>query len=150
MCDAARARTWFLDDAGSYDWSFLVSRVALPTRTEVAQALERLPPRFPFGSGSAHTSNGVGVQTEPHDEQTDPDYFLIAFDPKAQELVECREFALDDAAEAALIDAEENYRGTDIQVVSFQAASIDDLKRTHPHYFEQGHADAAPFPLVGA
>jgi len=82
-------------------------------------------------------------------EQTDTHSFLIAFDPIAQEIVECHEFSADEEAEAALLDAERKHRGTDIQVVSFQAASIDDLKRTHPHYFEQGKTDATPFPLVG-
>lgn len=96
-----------------------------------------------FGSEPSHTSNGAG-------KPTDSQYFLIAFDPKAQALVESREFAVDQEAEAALIDAEQKYRGTGIQVVSFRAASIDDLKRTHPHYFEEGRADEAPFPLVEA
>lgn len=96
-----------------------------------------------FGSESDRTSNGAGEQTDSH-------YFLIAFDPKAQALVECREFAVDEEAEAALVGAEETYRGSGIQVVSFQASSIEDLKRTHPHYFEAANADDAPFPLIEA
>lgn len=62
-------------------------------------------------------------------------YFLVVFDPRAEVLVRVQEYS--DAVEAATArrSAEEQYQGTALQVVMFAAHSIDNVKRTHPHYF---------------
>lgn len=63
------------------------------------------------------------------------DYFLIVFDPKAEELLRLTEFTDADEAAAARRATEDEFQNTAIQVVMFAARSLDSVKKTHPHYF---------------
>jgi hypothetical protein len=96
-----------------------------------------------FARRSSHISNA--------DRQAnDLRHFLIVYDARAQKLIDCVDFDQLNTAERAYAEAEEDHRGTDVQVVLFSADSIETIKRTHPHYFGGRAAVGAPFQPVGA
>lgn len=76
-------------------------------------------------------------------------YFLLGYDPAAGDLMFCQEFAEQDEAVAAYADAEKHHRGDLVRVLLFSADSLDAVKRTHPHYFEEAQdGNTAPFPAA--
>jgi hypothetical protein len=91
------------------------------------------------------------LRTSNADRQADDlRHFLIVYDARAQKLIDCIDFDELDTAESAYGEAEEDHRGTDVQVVLFSADAIETIERTHPHYFGGRAAAGAPFEPVGA
>jgi hypothetical protein len=85
----------------------------------------------PFGNGSARTS-GAG-------ERDGLRYYLIVYDTGAQRLRhDPDEFVDAERAQSAFVEAEERLRGEgELQVVMFVARSLDSVRSTHPHYFDE-------------
>jgi hypothetical protein len=83
-----------------------------------------------FGNGSARTSEA--------DERDGLRYYLIVYDTGAQRLSgDPDEFDDAEAAQTAFVEAEERLRGEgELQVVMFVARSLDNVRSTHPHYFD--------------
>jgi hypothetical protein len=67
-------------------------------------------------------------------------YYLLVYDTATQRLADGPDEYLDgDDAQAAFVAAEERLRGEDeLQVVMFVARSLDNVRSTHPHYFDEG------------
>jgi hypothetical protein len=65
--------------------------------------------------------------------------FLIKYDRKSGKLVDLREFSdsqAEDASEARLAaEMREGPSNATIEIVTLQAASVDDLRLTHSRYF---------------
>jgi hypothetical protein len=71
----------------------------------------------------------------------DIQHFLVTYDP-ARRKATVREFGTDyDAAQDAYQEAEQQARGTDLDVVLLSADSLDTVKRTHSSYFEPKSLD---------
>jgi hypothetical protein len=84
-----------------------------------------------FGNGSARTSGA--------DDQYGLRYYLIVYDTGAQRLrQDPDEFVDAETAQSAFVEAEERLRDEgDLQVVMFVARSLDNVRSTHPHYFDE-------------
>jgi outer membrane lipoprotein SlyB len=64
-------------------------------------------------------------------------HFLVTRDPKEQKTT-VREFGTDyDAAQDAYQEAEQQARGTKLDVVLLSAESLETIKRTHSSYFDE-------------
>ena len=101
------------------------------------RALQRISGIFGRGSGTTSgTSRGNDLK-----------YFLLVYELSAGDLLAVTEFDSQAEAEAAYVAAEREHPASDIQVLLFAADSIDTVKQTHPHYFEQA-SETGPFPLV--
>jgi hypothetical protein len=71
----------------------------------------------------------------------DIQHFLVTYDP-ARGKATVREFGTDyDAAQDAYQEAEQQARGTDLDVVLLSADSLETVKRTHSSYFEPKSLD---------
>lgn len=86
------------------------------------------------GSGSARTSSVSDLR-----------YFLVVYDPRGEDLVDLKEFRDQEEAGAAYFAAEKAHDGDGIQVLLFDADSIESIKRTHPHYFSDSNGDTLEF-----
>jgi hypothetical protein len=65
-------------------------------------------------------------------------HFLVTRDPNERKTT-VREFGSDyDAAQDAYQDAEQQARGTNLDVVLLSAESLETIKRTHSSYFDEG------------
>jgi hypothetical protein len=100
-----------------------------------------------FGSESARTSA--------EDERNGLRYYLLVYDAAAQRLADGPDEYVDgDDAQTAFVAAEERLRGQDwLQVVMFVARSLDNVRSTHPHYFEDaahGGGETAEFLIPRA
>lgn len=68
---------------------------------------------------------------------TDIKHFLVTYDPSHGKAT-VQDFGTDyDAAQDAYQRAEQQARGTDLDVVLLSADSLETIKRTHSSYFEQ-------------
>lgn len=68
---------------------------------------------------------------------TDIKHFLVTYDPSYGKAT-VQDFGTDyDAAQDAYQRAEQQARGTDLDVVLLSADSLETIKRTHSSYFEQ-------------
>jgi hypothetical protein len=64
-------------------------------------------------------------------------HFLVTRDPKLQKTT-VRKFGIDyDAAQRAYQEAEQQARGTSLDVVLLSADSLETVKRTHSSYFDE-------------
>jgi len=72
-------------------------------------------------------------------------HFLLVYDLARQELVRQLEFHDGDEAAAAYRELENEHQGrADLEIVLVGADSIDTIKRTHAHYFDQV-ASSSPY-----
>lgn len=77
-------------------------------------------------------------------------YYLLVYNTAAQRLAGGPDEYVDgDDAQAAFVAAEEGLRDEDeLQVVMFVARSLDNVRSTHPHYFDdaaEAGGDTAEF-----
>ena len=84
----------------------------------------------PFGNGSACSP------ADPDDEGLR--YYLLVYNTGAQRLAdEPVEFLRGDEAESAFVATEKRFREQGaLQVLMFVARSLDSVRSTHPHYFD--------------
>jgi hypothetical protein len=72
-------------------------------------------------------------------------HFLLVYDLRAQRLIEQHEFGDGNEAAIAYADLERQYKGRDdLEIVLVGADSIETIKRTHAHYFDDA-GTASPF-----
>lgn len=97
-----------------------------------------------FGRRSARISAAM------HEADDGTRHFLVIFDPVAGRLVATEEFEDDQTAEDAYLRAERAHRDDEIQVVLFAGESLEAVRGTHPHYFEDrsDEPSTAPFPAI--
>lgn len=77
-------------------------------------------------------------------------HFLLVYDLNIGQLVEQLEFTDAEEAAASYAEMEEKHRGNgDLEIVLVGADSIDTIKVTHGHYFDE-EFDADGSLLIGA
>jgi hypothetical protein len=100
-----------------------------------------------FGNGSARTSA--------ERERDGLRYYLLVYDTEAQQLARGPDEYVDgDDAQKAFVAAEEGLRDEGaLQVVMFVARSLNNVRSTHPHYFDDaagGGGDTVEFLIPRA
>jgi hypothetical protein len=72
-------------------------------------------------------------------------HFLLVYDLRAQHLIEQHEFEDGKEAAAVYAELERQYKGRgDLEIVLVGADSIETIKRTHAHYFDDA-GTVSPF-----